>query len=108
MLSRNKRTEFNKTGPSVNQFSTNQSLETGESLTSKNKCFRLELKRSGLLSLYRLFDGFVLWTIGFAGQNASQLVVRCQFHQQPRMLAQILGYTNMSYAKILNRILLVE
>ena len=61
--------ETTNTGTSKYKLDTYEYIETGESLTSRNKCFRLDLKRSGLITLYRLSDGLVLWNAGTPGLN---------------------------------------
>ncbi len=72
-------------GPPINQLKTNQWIGPGESLTSQNKCFRLNLTRNGIIILYRISDGLVLWRSGFknTGLNLSNHFWKNDF-QKPR------------------------
>ncbi len=54
----------------------NQSLETGESLTSPNSCFRLSMQRNGNVVLRRKSDNFVVWQTRTAGMAAAKLIMQ--------------------------------
>jgi hypothetical protein len=60
----------------VSKLKPNQSLETGESLTSPNSCFRLSMQRNGNVVLRRKFDNFVVWQTRTVGMAAAKLIMQ--------------------------------
>ena len=60
----------------MSKLKPNQSLETGESLTSPNSCFRLSMQRNGNVVLRRKSDNFVVWQTRTAGMAAAKLIMQ--------------------------------
>lgn len=58
----------------ANKLLLGESLNRGQSLTSTNGQFRLDLQEDGNLVLYRSEDGQVLWATNTDGADSSQLI----------------------------------